>query len=103
MNPQIIITIIAGGMALAGTIYAARSSRRSSLLGTQLDIVKAEAMSKANIIKTQSDADTHRLDQLLAGQAKFIDNLQGQVSSNDKRIEALQLKLDVCLDQKAKE
>ena len=75
---QVIVTAIAGGLALAGTIYGYRSTRRNTELAVKIETNKAQANAQVEVVKAHTETEQKRTDQLLDTQMQFIKDLQAE-------------------------
>jgi hypothetical protein len=100
----ILVVAVPAALTLVGVIYVARNTRRSTELAQQIEGVKAQALSKAEVIKVSTEAESKRFDALLDTQSEFIKDLQAEnraqrqeMIDKDKlhREEMLQVRADI--------
>lgn len=102
------VVVFAAIVTVMGTVWVARTSRKASEkatnLATNLEIHKTQATANADIVKTTTEAETKRIDQVIDSQQEFIriiqdENKQQRVEMLEKdklhREEMLQIRSDV--------
>lgn len=117
---EVYVVTVSATLTLIGTIYVARSSRRSTDLATKIEVNKTQAIAKAEMVKTTTEAETKRIDQIIDSQQGFIKLLQEEnkeqrveVSEKDKlhREEILQIRseiaeiarlMSICVEERSK-
>lgn len=121
MDNQLLITIFGGLFGLAGAIASGvliikqikvkgEAQRLETTTVQSFETLKDQALAKAESVKAETDAETKRLDAIINLVVKQVENLQEENKGQRQEMiaireggEATRAKLDLCLDEKAKE